>query len=848
MEKIKIVDVVDEVKTSFLDYAMSVIVARALPDVRDGLKPVHRRIIYAMYDLKIMPKSAFKKSARIVGEVIGKYHPHGDTSVYDAMVRMAQFFAYRIPLIDGQGNFGSMDGDSPAAMRYTEARLAKISTLFVKDIDKETVNFVKNYDESELEPQVLPCYFPNLIVNGSYGIAVGMATNILPHNLGEVIECLIKLADNNELSLEEILTIIKGPDLPTGGLISSENLYEVYKNGHGPIKIRAKVEIKHLDPKKRQSVIIVKEIPYQVNKAKLITKIVELINQKSITEIKEIRDESNQKGVRIVIVLKKDVDYRFVLNNLYKFTNLQINNTLNFVVLKENIPYRMSLKEILLSFIEHYLKLILKRSIFELKQKERKLHINKGLLIAIDNINLIIKIIKSSKDNKVALFRFNQELNLSAIQGKAILEMQLQRLNRLQQDKLKLEILNCEQRIIYLKELIASKPKQINVFKEEQNQIKENFKIKRLSKIVDRNFEINEEQLIKKEHLIIIFSENSYIKALKTNVINVQNRAGRGRNVIDKNFLIKLSTTAFSLQDCLLFSSLGKVYKLKAYQIPSYLSNYSKGIPINNLIKELKENEKIQKIITLDYKANFAFKYIYLVSAKGKIKKTRLSAFKKINRSGKKAIVLDKNDYLVDSFITKEKKSEEITNQEYKNSVGVVTKKGQIIKFFENEVRKTGRVGKGVRAIKLNKNDFVINAFSNFEAQQEKKSAFIALVSENGIGKKINFGTILNKHRYIKGVRSMKLNGKTENLKFCTLIDESNDLLVFTKQGKIIRINYHQIPIHKGRNTSGVKLIKLQKNDKVQYVSVIKKNIDASNKNKPKPGNLNHNQLKLDVD
>ena len=413
MEKIKIVDVVDEVKTSFLDYAMSVIISRALPDVRDGLKPVHRRIIYAMYDLKILPKSPYKKSARIVGEVIGKYHPHGDTSVYDAMVRMAQTFAYRIPLVSGQGNFGSLDGDKAAAMRYTEARLAKISSLFIKDIEKETVNFVKNYDETELEPQVLPCYFPNLIVNGSYGIAVGMATNILPHNLTEVITCLIKLADNNDLSLEEILNIIKGPDLPTGGLISNQNLFEIYKKGHGTITIRSKVEVKYLDAQKRQAIIVVKEIPYQVNKAKLITRIVELINEKSINEIKEIRDESNQKGVRIVIVLKKDVDYKYVLSNLYKHTNLQVNNTLNFVVLKNNIPYRMSLKEILLAFIDHYLQLILKRSIFELKQKEHKLHVNQGLLIAINNIDFFIKIIKNSKDNQEVYQEFKKNFNLT---------------------------------------------------------------------------------------------------------------------------------------------------------------------------------------------------------------------------------------------------------------------------------------------------------------------------------------------------------------------------------------------------------------------------------------------------
>ncbi len=797
------IDITNEVKDSFLAYSMSVIVSRALPDIRDGLKPVHRRIIYSMSNLNMFSNTAYKKSARIVGEVIGKYHPHGDSSVYDAMVKMAQYFSYNHPLIDGQGNFGSLDGDMPAAMRYTEARLSKISNLLVKNIDKNTVNFSENYDSSEVEPNYLPCYFPNLLINGAYGIAVGMATNIPPHNLNEVTSAVIELSKNPDITTRELISIIKGPDFPTGGLLMNSNeLFKVYDTGVGTIKIRSKIKIEEINKRKH---IIVTEIPYRVNKAFLLEKIALLVKNKKIMDISELRDESNREGVRIVIKLKKDSQENVVLNNLYKTTPLQINFSFNMIALENNKPKLLSLKEILNAFIKHRINIIIKSSKFDYSKHSKKLFILQGLITALDNIDKIINIIKNSETNKVANEKLKKEFSLTSEQSTAILEMKLQRLTGLEKNKIKKEIDFLKNEISKLEEIINNKNKQFEILRKEQIEIRNKFSKDRLTEISDEDINIENESLIKKENFVIVLSRNGYVKSIRSKEITEQNRGGKGSRILNKDFDVFKIICASSLDDLLFVTNLGKIHRIKTYKIPKHNSRDAKGLPINNLIN-LEKNEKIRTIVSIS-KERYKNDLLVFVTENGFIKKVALKEFKLINNNGKKAIVLEKDDKIVKVFA--------YTENEKNNSIFIGLKNSNLACFNIKNVKTSGRTAKGVIGIRNKKNNPVVSACC------DDKTNKIFFVSETGVGKIVNSKEFSQKGRGGKGVKSMNLTDKTGNLKCILPIKSNEDILLITKKGFIIRIKNKNIPSI-SRTASGVKLITLNSRDKIQYAETIK--------------------------
>jgi len=785
---------------SYLEYSMSVIVGRALPDVRDGLKPVHRRILYAMYKMGITSSTPYKKSARIVGDVIGKYHPHGDSAVYDALVRMAQDFSMREPLIDGQGNFGSIDGDNAAAMRYTEARLTKIAEELLRDIDKDTVDFIPNYDGSEREPVVLPARFPNLLVNGSSGIAVGMATNIPPHNLGELLDALIYMIDNKDAKLEDILKFVKGPDFPTGGIIYGKNgIIEAYKTGRGSIKIRAKHHIEH---RGNRDIIVIDELPYQVNKAKLIEKISELVKDKIIDGISEVRDESDREGIRVVIELKKDAMSEIILNNLYKHTQMQVSFGINMLAIIDKEPKLFNLMEMLDTFIKFRKTVVIRRTIYELEVAKKRAHILEGLRIALANIDEVVELIKNSSDTKEAKDRLIQTFELSEIQAQAILDMKLARLTSLEIEKIEKEYTELMEKIAYLNSILKEEKVLNSVIKEEFEEIKSKYSNPRRTEIEEDYDEIDIEDLIPNEDMVVTITHRGYVKRVPLKVYERQNRGGKGKKALTtyEDDFIEDFYIAKAHDTLMIITNKGQLHWLKVYKIPEG-SRTSKGKAIVNLIN-LAPDEKIQTIIkTSDFDDN---KSLAFFTKNGIVKRTNLSEFKNIRSLGIKAITIDDGDELVTAKIVKPDDKE----------LFIVTKKGQAIRFPVDTVREMGRTARGVRGIKFKKeDDEVVGALSLRDENQE-----ILTVSEKGFGKRTEASLYRLTNRGGKGVIAMKLTPKTGNLVGVVATENDHDLMLLTSSGKMIRVAIDSIS-KTGKNTQGVKIVRLDNDDKVVSVA-----------------------------
>ena len=798
------VNLEDKMKDAYLDYSMSVIVSRALPDVRDGLKPVHRRILYGMEGLGLDPNKPTRKSARVVGEVMGKYHPHGDSALYDALVRLAQDFSTRYPLAQGQGNFGSIDGDDPAAMRYTEVRMSKIAKEMLRDINKNTVDFMPNFDEEELEPTILPSRFPNLLVYGSSGIAVGMATNMAPHNLNEAIDASIAYMKNPEISIGELNQIIKGPDFPTGAKILGKNgIKEAYETGRGKVKLRGIAEIEPF--KKNRERIIVSEIPYQVNKARLIEKIADLVKDKRIDGISDIRDESDRKGMRIVIEIKRDSNANIVLNNLYKYTQLETTFGIINLALVDGIPKVLTLKELIKYYIDHQKEVVTRRTQFDLDRAKARKHIVEGLIIAIDNIDEIIKIIRSSYDDNQIKGIFLERFGLTDLQSQAILDMRLKRLSGLEIEKLNAENKELEETISYLMGILDSEAKLIELIEEELNEIKEKYGDERRTKLVADEGEIDLEELIEEEDILITLTNDGYIKRLPVDTYKVQNRGGKGisaANTKEDDFIKRIMTTN-THEDLLFFTSFGRVYSLKGYQIPEG-SRTSRGQAIINILS-LNSGEKITEIMPLSDLEDDD--QIVLQTKYGKIKKTDANNFTSIQRNGIIAIGLEEGDKLISArHIAKE---EELI---------ISTKNGMTIQFNTEDVRSMGRQARGVRAIRLNKDDEVVAM--NIKGDE----TYLLVVTENGFGKKTSFNNFNNQNRGGKGIRCHKVTEKTGCVVDTLPVDLDDDVLMVSLNGDMIRITAKDISTT-GRNTMGVTLKNL-KDESDKIVSVAK--YDAS--------------------
>jgi len=794
------VNIEDTLTKSYLEYSMSVIVGRALPDVRDGLKPVHRRILYAMYKMGITSSSPYKKSARIVGDVIGKYHPHGDSAVYEALVRMAQDFSMREPLIDGQGNFGSIDGDNAAAMRYTEARLTKIAEELLRDIDKDTVDFVPNYDGSEKEPVVLPARFPNLLVNGSSGIAVGMATNIPPHNLTELLDALIYMIDNKDAKLEDILNFIKGPDFPTGGIIHGRSgIIEAYKSGRGSIKIRAK---HHIESKGNREIIVIDELPYQVNKAKLIEKISDLVKDKVIDGISEVRDESDREGIRVVIELKKGVMSEIILNNLYKHTQLEVSFGINMLAIIDKEPKLFSLMEILDTFIKFRKTVVIRRTLFELEAAKKRAHILEGLRIALANIDEVVELIKKSSDSKDAKSKLIEKFNLSEIQAQAILDMKLSRLTSLEIEKIEKEYSELMEKIAYLNSILKEEKVLEEVIKEEFEEIKRKYPSKRLTQIEEDYDEIDIEDLIPNEKMVVTITHRGYVKRVPLKTYERQNRGGKGKKALTtyEDDFIEDFYIANAHDTLMIITDKGQLHWLKVYKIPEG-TRTSKGKAIVNLIN-LDKNEKIQTIIkTSDFDEN---KSLAFFTKNGIVKRTNLSEFKNIRSLGIKAIKIDEGDELVTAKIVKPEDKE----------LFIVTKKGMAVRFRVDAVREMGRSARGVKGITFKiDGDEVVGALTLKDENQE-----ILTVSEKGFGKRSEANLYRLTNRGGKGVIAMKLTNKTGDLVGVVATEENHDLMILTSKGKMIRVGIESIS-KTGKNTQGVRIVKLDSDDRVVSVA-----------------------------
>ena len=793
------IEIADEMKKSYIDYAMSVIAGRALPDVRDGLKPVHRRILYSMSELNLTPDKPYRKSARIVGDVLGKYHPHGDTAVYYAMVRMAQDFATRAPLVDGHGNFGSVDGDAPAAMRYTEAKMTKLSLELLRDIDKETVDFVPNFDESLKEPSVLPARFPNLLVNGSNGIAVGMATSIPPHNLGEVIDATIHLIDNEECSVEDLIQFVKGPDFPTSAIImGKENITEAYRTGRGKVKVRARAYIEELAKGKQQ--IVVTEIPYQVNKAKLVEKIAELVKDKKVEGISDLRDESNRNGMRIVIELKRDANANIVLNKLYKHSQMEDTFSIIMLALVNGEPKVLNLKQVLYHYIQHQKDVVTRRTKFELNKAEARAHILEGLKIALDNLDEVIKLIRGSKTGAEAKEGLMNRFNLTDVQAQAILDMRLQRLTGLERDKIEAEYEELIKKINRLKEILANERLLLNVIKEEMLIIKENYADERRTEIRHAEGEIDMKDLIENEEVAITLTHFGYIKRMPIDTYKSQNRGGRGISALttrEEDFIKELITT-HTHSKLLFFTNKGKVYRLNAYEIPEG-KRQAKGTAIVNLL-QLGSDEKIATVISLDSDSNQ--EYLLLATKNGIVKKTKREEFKNINKSGLIAIGLREDDELIGVRATD-------GNEE----VILVTKEGMSIRFDENDIRHMGRTAMGVKGISLNPNDQVVAMNLCSEGNE------LLVVSENGFGKRTSIDEYRAQIRAGKGIKTYNIADKTGDIVGAQMVSEDDDMMIINSDGVLIRLRVNEISLF-GRVTSGVKLMKTD--DEVNIVSIAK--------------------------
>ena len=794
------VKIEDTLAKSYLEYSMSVIVGRALPDVRDGLKPVHRRILYAMYKMGITSSSPYKKSARIVGDVIGKYHPHGDSAVYEALVRMAQDFSMREPLIDGQGNFGSIDGDNAAAMRYTEARLTKIAEELLRDIDKDTVDFVPNYDGSETEPVVLPARFPNLLVNGSSGIAVGMATNIPPHNLSELLDALIYMIDNKDAKLEDILQFVKGPDFPTGGIIYGKSgILDAYKTGRGSIKIRAKHHIEH---KGNRDVIVIDELPYQVNKAKLIEKISDLVKEKILDGISEVRDESDREGIRVVIELKKDAMSEIILNNLYKHTQMQVSFGINMLAIIDKEPKLFNLMEILNTFIKFRKTVVIRRTIYELEAAKKRAHILEGLLIALANIDEVVELIKKSDTTKDAREKLMKKFDLSEVQAQAILDMKLSRLTSLEIEKLEKEYGELMEKIAYLNSILKEESVLNNVIKEEFKEIQQKYSSKRLTEITDAEDDIDIEDLIPNEEMVVTITHRGYVKRVPLKTYERQNRGGKGKKALTtyEDDFIEDFYIAKAHDTLMIITNKGQLHWLKVYKIPEG-SRTSKGKAIVNLIN-LDKDEKIQTIIkTSDFDPS---KSLAFFTKEGIVKRTNLSEFKNIRSTGVRAITIDESDELVTAKIVK-------PEDKY---LFIATKKGMAIRFPVDSVREMGRSARGVKGITFKiEGDEVVGALSLEDENQE-----ILTVSEKGFGKRTEASAYRLTNRGGKGVIAMKLTNKTGDLVGVVATEDNHDLMLLTSKGKMIRVSIGSIS-KTGKNTQGVRIVKLDSDDKVVSVA-----------------------------
>ena len=847
---IQITSIEDSIKASYLDYSMSVIIGRALPDARDGLKPVHRRILHAMNEMHLGKSAKYKKSAAIVGEVLGKYHPHGDTAVYDALVRLAQDFSMRIPVVDGQGNFGSIDGDGAAAMRYTEARMTALTEELLKDIDKDTVDFIPNYDDSQSEPDVLPARVPHLLLNGSSGIAVGMATNIPPHSLDELIDGLLVVLEDKEASLEAVMEHIKGPDFPTGGTIfGKKGIIDAYRTGRGRIKLRAKT---HIEKKPNKDVIVVDELPYQVNKAKLIETIAELAKEKSIEGIAEVRDESDREGIRMVIELKRDAMSEIVLNNLYKSTQLEITFGVIMLAINNKEPKIFTLLELLKLFLHHRKTVIIRRTIYDLQEARKRAHILEGLKIALDNIDEVIALIRTSPDYDSAKAGLMSKFALSEAQSKAILDMRLSKLTGLEREKLEAELDGLMKLIAELESILKSEEKIENIIKDELLDIKDKFKCPRKTEIVDDYDDIDIEDLVPNENMVVTITHRGYIKRVPSKQYEKQARGGKGKVAVttyDDDF-IESFFTCMSHDTLMFVTDKGQLYWLKVYKIPEG-SRTAKGKAVVNLIS-LQDDEKIMAIIpTSDFAPN---KSLAFFTKNGIVKRTNLSEYKNIRSIGVRAIKLDENDELVTALIVENEEGEivpsidgeenasldisfenedlgaepsdvlsEPSSDEPSKMILIVTRKGMCVKFRLNKIRQMGRVSRGVKGISFKeKNDSVVGA-----AFIESNDQEILSVGELGIGKRTTADEYRLTNRGGKGVICMKLNDKTGDLIGVVMVDERMDLMALTTSGKMIRVDMQSIR-KAGRNTSGVKVVNVDGEKVVSIASCPKESEEES--------------------
>lgn len=803
-------DIQDEMQNCYIDYAMSVIVSRALPDVRDGLKPVHRRILYSMSELGLGSDKQYRKSARIVGDTMGKYHPHGDSSIYGAMVRMAQEFSTRYPLVDGQGNFGSIDGDGAAAMRYTEARMSKMTTLMLADIDKDTVEFRPNFDESSKEPCVLPARFPNLLVNGSSGIAVGMATNIPPHNLTEVVNGVIKMIDNymgeneeqevRETEIEELMAIIQGPDFPTGATIHGVyGIEQAYRTGRGKVKVKAKAEIEAMQGGKNR--IVVSEIPYMVNKSSLIEKMADLVKERRVDGITDIRDESDRNGISIVIELRRDVNPTVILNQLYKYTQLQDTFSINMLALVEDKPKVLNLKQILEEYLKHQKEVVTRRTQFELNKAEARAHILEGLRKALDEIDLVVSIIRSSANVQEAKEKLMEAIELTEIQAQAIIEMRLRALTGLEREKIEEEYAQLIEKIEYLKSILASEFKLLSVIRDEITEVKQKYGDGRRTDITIDEDEYDIEDLIDEENIVVTITQLGYIKRIPLDTYKNQNRGGKGIigvNTIDEDFIKQLFVTT-NFNYIMFFTNKGKAYRIKGYRIPE-AGRTARGTAIVNLL-ELDKDEKITAVFPIkEFEDNM---FLTMVTKKGQIKKTPLKDFRNIRRGGLIALSLSEEDELVDVHQTSSS-----------DSILVATLNGQGIMFDATDVRPMGRTARGVRAINLSEGDEVIGATVPKEGEQ------ILTTTENGLGKRTQTDAFRAQRRGGKGLKINKITEKTGNIVGVASVSDEDELLLITSQGVIIRIKVSQISSI-GRNAQGVKLINLPEDVKVVCIEKV---------------------------
>ena len=805
--QMKEVNISSEMREDFLSYSMSVIIDRALPDVKDGMKPVHRRVIWAMYDAGFTPDKPHVKSANIVGEVMGKYHPHGDTAIYDTMVRMAQPFSYRYPLVDGHGNFGSLDGDGAAAMRYTEARMSKISLQLVEDIKKETIDWRDNYDARHQEPVVLPSRFPNLLVNGSMGIAVGMATNMPTHNLNESIDAIIALMDNPDMSVTDLMNIIPGPDFPTGGyIVGKGGIRQAYETGRGSIIVRSKVDIEDLPQGKHK--IVIKEIPYLVNKLVMYEKIHDLWKEKIIEGISEMKDLSNDRnGIRIEIELKKDVQPEVILNQLYKLTPVQASFGINNNVLVNNVPMLLGIKDIIKYYIEHQIDVIRRRTQFDLNEDEKRAHILEGLKIALDNIDRIVEIIKRSKDDDDALNNLNTEFGIDELQGKAILDMQLRRLTGLSYDKIVSELNELYQEIEDLKDILANHSRVLQIIKDELNIIKEKFGDKRRTEIIDGEVDVEDEDLIPVEDVIISLSLNGYIKRMPVDTYRTQNRGGRGVKgmTLNDEDVIDQTITMSTHDHLLLFTDKGKVYRVKGYKIPE-ASRTAKGIPVINIIN-IDKDEKVRSLVPINREWEVKG-YLFFVTKNGLVKRVEASEFESIRQSGKIAISLKDDDELV-----------AVRPTLGEDEIIIAAGNGKAVRFDERGVRSMGRTASGVRGMNVDGSKVIGMATSS-------EGSKILVISAKGYGKKTDISEYRLTSRGTKGVKTINISEKNGELVAMKTVNGDEDALIMTNDGVIIRIHLDKVS-ELGRATTGVRLIKPQEGTYVSTVSIMEHSDDV---------------------